>query len=257
MHLGRFPVPRFTRPRGDFRGDFGVARFRRGHRPAGCRLFLSPDRGAPAACPPHRLNVHTRYLNDRVVDYAEQLLSTFPTELNRVLFTNSGSEANDLAFRMVRQATGASGVLVSDFSHHGHTSYLAGLTTGLRTGEALSEYVRPIRIPDMDRTTMSESDLLGSSVAEVDAAIASLTKSGHGLAGFLFDSLFSTEGLNTLPAGYILGVIERVHAAGGLVVADEVQSGFGRICGGTRTLALSLTSSRSASPWAMGIPSEV
>jgi 4-aminobutyrate aminotransferase-like enzyme len=228
MHLGRFPVPRFTRPRGDFRGDFGVARFRRGHRPAGCRLFLSPDRGAPAACPPHRLNIHTRYLNDRVVDYAEQLLSTFPTELNRVLFTNSGSEANDLALRMVQQATGASGVLVSDFSYHGHSSYLAGLTTGLRTGEALSEYVRPIRLPDMDRTTMSESDLLGLSLAEVDAAIDSLAKSGHGLAGFLFDSLFSTEGLNTLPAAYILRVIERVHAAGGLVVADEVQSGFGR-----------------------------
>lgn len=88
--------------------------------------------------------------------------------------------------------------------------------------------MRPIRIPDMDRTTMSESDLLGLSLAEVDAAIDSLAKSGHGLAGFLFDSLFSTEGLNALPAGYILGVIERVHAAGGLVVADEVQPGFGR-----------------------------
>jgi 4-aminobutyrate aminotransferase-like enzyme len=175
-----------------------------------------------------RLNIHTRYLNNHVVDYAEQLLGTFPPELNRVLFTNSGSEANDLAFRMVRQATGASGVLVSDFSYHGHTSYLAGLTTGLRTGEALAAEVRPIRIPDMDRTTLSEADLLAASFAEVDAAIESLDRAGYGLAGFLFDSLFSTEGLNTLPAGYITGVIDRVHAAGGLVVADEVQSGFGR-----------------------------
>ncbi|MBT2522552.1 aspartate aminotransferase family protein [Arthrobacter sp. ISL-28] len=175
-----------------------------------------------------RLNTHTRYLNNRVVDYAEQLLSTFPSRLDKVLFTNSGSEANDLAFRMVRQATGASGVLVSDFSYHGHTSYLAGLTTGLRTGERLAPEVRPIRIPDLDRTTLSESELLSQSLEEVDAAIDSLNAGGFGVAGFLFDSLFSTEGLNSLPNGYISAVIDRVHAAGGLIVADEVQSGFGR-----------------------------
>jgi 4-aminobutyrate aminotransferase-like enzyme len=175
-----------------------------------------------------RLNIHTRYLNHRVVDYAEQLLDTFPANLDRVLFTNSGSEANDLAFRMVRQATQATGVLVSDFSYHGHTSYLAGLTTGLRTGEPLAPEARPIRIPDLDRSTLSEEDLLAQSLAEVDAAIESLAEAGYGLAGFLFDSLFSTEGLNTLPAGYMSGVVDRVHAAGGLVVADEVQSGFGR-----------------------------
>lgn len=174
------------------------------------------------------LNVHTRYLNDRVVDYAERLLATFDDRLDRVFFTNSGSEANELAIRIARQHTGAKGMIVSDFSYHGNTLTLAELTTGLDAREALAAHVRAIRIPDLDTDDRPEAEVLASALAELDAAIASLQEAGHGVAACLFDSLFSTEGMPRLPGGFIAGLVDRIHRAGGLVIADEVQSGFGR-----------------------------
>ncbi|CAN5377709.1 aspartate aminotransferase family protein [soil metagenome] len=177
-----------------------------------------------------RLNIHTRYLNDRVVEYAERLLTTFGAGLDRVMFTNSGSESNDLALRVASQHSGAHGILISDFSYHGHTQALAQLTTGLRTHEGLGTHVRTIRVPDLDGADrgLDPADVLSTALTEVDAAIASLRDSGHGVATWLFDPLFSTEGLNRLPPGYVGEVARRVRAAGGLVIADEVQSGFGR-----------------------------
>jgi 4-aminobutyrate aminotransferase-like enzyme len=175
------------------------------------------------------INLHTRYLNSRVVEYAEALLSTFDGALERLFLTNSGSEANELALRIARQHTGSTGVLVSDFSYHGNTTSLAEMTTGLTVRETLGAHVRALRIPDI--SAVAEADvpaLLEQSLADVDAAITSLQAAGHGVSVFLFDPLFSTEGLLQLPAGYIKGVVARVRAAGGLIISDEVQSGFGR-----------------------------
>lgn len=174
------------------------------------------------------LNVHTRYLNDRVVNYAERLLATFDDHLDRVFFTNSGSEANELAIRIARQHTSEKGMIVSDFSYHGNTITLAEMTTGLDAREALADHVRAIRIPDLDLDERPEAEVLAAALAELDAAIASLQEAGHGVAACLFDSLFSTEGMPRLPESFIAGLVDRIHAAGGLVIADEVQSGFGR-----------------------------
>ncbi|QNE35399.1 aspartate aminotransferase family protein [Leifsonia shinshuensis] len=176
------------------------------------------------------LNIHTRYLNDRVVDYAERLLSTFDAEIDRVIFTNSGSESNDLAFRIATQHSRSSGIIVSDFSYHGHTQALARVTTGLTAHEGLGDHVRTIRVPDLDGadTGVPEAAVLERALRELAEAIASLQETGHGVAAILFDSLFSTEGLNRVPAGYVRQVAALVRAAGGLVIADEVQSGFGR-----------------------------
>ncbi|SJN08737.1 Omega-amino acid--pyruvate aminotransferase [Leucobacter sp. 7(1)] len=175
-----------------------------------------------------RLNIHTRYLNDRVIDYSEQLLATFAPELDRVLYGNSGSEANELAIRIARQQTGTTGMIVSDFSYHGTTITLAELTTGLRTREPLAPHVRALRIPDLDQDPRPESEVLATTLAELDTAIQSLRDSGYGVAAALFDPLFSTEGMPRIPAGLVEGIVQRVRAAGGLVIADEVQSGFGR-----------------------------
>jgi len=175
------------------------------------------------------LNLHSRYLNEPMVAYAEKLLATFPAPLDRVFFTNSGSESNELALRVARQHTGNHGVLVSDFSYHGNTTSLAELTTGLATREGLGAHARVIHIPDLDHAGGVEEDVLtAQALAEVDDAIASLRDSGHGLSAVLFDPLFSTEGLNRVPTGYVSGLAQRVRAAGGLVIGDEVQSGFGR-----------------------------
>lgn len=120
-------------------------------------------------------------------------------------------------------------MLVTDFSYHGNTTSLAELTTGLMVREPLGSHVGPLRIPDTHG--VAEADvpaLLKQSLSDVDAAIASLQATGHGISAFLFDPLFSTEGLLQPPAGYIEGVADRVRAAGGLIISDEVQSGFGR-----------------------------
>ncbi|MCU4299054.1 aminotransferase class III-fold pyridoxal phosphate-dependent enzyme [Brevibacterium permense] len=174
------------------------------------------------------LNVHTRYLNSRIVDYSEALLSTFEERLDRVFFGNSGSEANELALRISRQLTDATGLIVSDFSYHGTTISLAQMTTGLKTREGLGPHVRTLRIPDLDVDPRPESEVLAATLAELDSAIASLQEAGYGVAACLFDWLFSTEGMPRLPEGLAAGIVERIRAAGGLVIADEVQSGFGR-----------------------------
>lgn len=176
------------------------------------------------------VNLHTRYLNSKVVEYAEELLATFDEPLERVFFTNSGSEANELALRIARQHTGSTGILISDHSYHGNTTTLAEMTTALRVKEPLGPHVRTLTVPDaFGLGPAKEKRLLAQALAEVDAAISSLESHGHGLSAILFDPLFSTEGLLKVPRGYIEAVVERVHAAGGLAIADEVQSGFGRI----------------------------
>ena len=174
------------------------------------------------------LNIHTRYLNERVVDYSERLLGTFRPELDRVLYGNSGSEANELAIRIARQLTGNTGMIVSDYSYHGTTITLAQLTTGLKTREPLGAHVRTIRIPDLDLDPRPEAEVLAETLAALDASIASLQEAGFGVAACLFDPLFSTEGMPRVPAGLTAGIAERVRRAGGMVIADEVQSGFGR-----------------------------
>lgn len=177
------------------------------------------------------LNIHTRYLNERVVEYAEALLGRFEPGLDRVLFTNSGSEANELAFRIAMQHTGARGILVTDFSYHGNTSLLAGATTGLRTHEGLAEHVRAFAVPDLDAAHNAGADPVAvrdEALRAVDRSIAELQREGHGVAAVIIESIFSTEGLPRVPEGFVEGVAERVRAAGGLVIGDEVQAGLGR-----------------------------
>jgi len=176
-----------------------------------------------------KLALHTRYLNPRVIEYAEALLGSLAPELDRVAFSNSGSEANELAIRVARLHSGSTGLLISDHSYHGTTLTLAHATTALTVSEAFGDNVRALRIPDATGLdTTAEARLLGESLRDVDEAIASLDEAGQGVAAVMIDSLFSTEGLVRTPEGYIEGLVERVRKAGGLYISDEVQSGFGR-----------------------------
>ncbi|MFL0564461.1 aspartate aminotransferase family protein [Microbacterium sp. 179-I 1D1 NHS] len=174
------------------------------------------------------LNVHTRYLNEKILDYAEALIARFEPELDRVLFANSGSEANELAFRIAMQHTGARGILVTDYSYHGNTSLLAGATTGLLTHEGLAEHVRAFRVPDLDTDRREPAVVRDEALAAVDHALADLHRAGHGISAVILESIFSTEGMPRVPDGFVEGVAARVRAAGGLVIGDEVQAGLGR-----------------------------
>lgn len=174
------------------------------------------------------LNIHTRYLNERVVRYAESLTATFAEPLDSLMFTCTGSEANELALRIARFATGNKGVIVSDYNYHGNTTSLAAVTTALPSSEPFSAHARAVPIPCLYHADGTPEQIAERYVAKVAEAITELQAAGVGLAAMLIDTLFANEGIPRLPAGYLERVAKLVRDAGGLLITDEVQSGFAR-----------------------------
>ena len=172
---------------------------------------------------------HTRYLHDTVLDYAERLLATFPAALSHVMFTCTGSEANDLAFRIARAHTGGTGFIVTENAYHGVTHAIAGLSPSLGEGVPLGEHIRTIPAPDPLRMT---GDLGAAFAAAVQGAIDDMLRHGIKPAGLIVDTIFSSDGVFEGPRGFLKPAVEAIRAAGGVFIADEVQAGFGR-CGDT------------------------
>ncbi|HEY5016144.1 MAG TPA: aspartate aminotransferase family protein, partial [Streptosporangiaceae bacterium] len=167
------------------------------------------------------LNTHTRYLTDGVVDYAERLLATHTVGPAHAMFTCTGSEANDLGLRIARAFTGGTGVIVTGNAYHGVTAAVAELSPSLGANVPLGAHVRAVPAP----VPGAEPDF----VAGVAAAIADLRRHGVRLAAFLADSIFSSDGvLPSTGSGFLARAASLVREAGGLYIADEVQSGFGR-----------------------------
>jgi 4-aminobutyrate aminotransferase-like enzyme len=172
------------------------------------------------------LNTHTRYLNDVVDCYAERLLATFPAEINHLVLTCTGSEANDLALRIAKAVTGRAGFIVTETAYHGNTAAVADVSPSSRPGQALPPHVRVVPAPEMFR---APADNLAERFAEaVNEAIADLERSSIGFAGLLVDTIFSSDGVYADPAGFLAPAVKLVHDRGGLFIADEVQPGFGR-----------------------------
>jgi 4-aminobutyrate aminotransferase-like enzyme len=165
------------------------------------------------------LNTHTRYLTEGVVGYAERLLATHDLGAPaNAMFTCTGSEANDLALRVARHHTGGTGVIVTANAYHGVTAALAELSPSLGPNVPLGTHVRVVPAPAAGVNF----------TAAVAWAISDLQRHGLRLAAFLADSLFSSDGVLPEPAGFLAPVAEIVRVAGGLYIADEVQSGFAR-----------------------------
>jgi len=174
------------------------------------------------------LNTNTRYVQESILDYSEQLLSTFPAELGHVMFTCTGSEANDLAMRVAKYVTGNQGIIVTSGAYHGLTAEVSSFSPSLGIGVPLGANVRVIDAPDALRFSSDQGSLEDHLRNQVRAAIADLHRHGIGLAAFIADSIFSSDGVFAGPAGFLRPIIEEVQAAGGLYIADEVQPGFGR-----------------------------
>jgi len=169
------------------------------------------------------LNTHTRYLHETVLDYAEKLLATFPTEISQIMFTCTGSEANDLALRVARTCTGGTGFIVTETAYHGVTSALAELSPSLGLPLAKDSHARLVPAP------RSAGNDTGEIFARhVRAALDDMKKNGIRPAGLLVDTIFSSDGVFADPKGFLRPAVEAVRAAGGLFIADEVQPGFGR-----------------------------
>ena len=178
-----------------------------------------------------RLNTNTRYLYDIVLDYAERLAASLPGPLSVCVFVNSGSEANDVAWRMVKAVTGRSGALVMRHAYHGITDAVDELAPYDKRDDQIASHVRTLTPPDVYRGPHRGDPLEAGRryAAEADAAIESLRAAGHEIAALMVDSALCSEGMLQAPPGYLAAVAGKVRAAGGLVIADEVQAGFGRL----------------------------
>ena len=162
--------------------------------------------------------VNARYLADPLVELSERLLSTFPAEagLDTVLLVNSGSEANDLAWRLAAGVTGHAGVLVTEHAYHGVTEATTALSPEDWPPDNAPAHVARIPAPG------SGADF----AAALDEALAELT---GGLAATVLDGSLMSDGIYTPDDSELRTLVERTRAAGGLYVADEVQAGHGRL----------------------------
>jgi 4-aminobutyrate aminotransferase-like enzyme len=202
------------------------------------RQFLDAYNNVPSVghCHPHvveaiakqaaTLNTHTRYLVEPLLNYAERLLATFPSEVGNVMFTCSGSEAVDLALRIARFHTRGAGVIVTSNAYHGTTRATAEISPSLGSAVPLGRDVWTVEPPVRSRTP--ELDVGEEFADRVCAAISDMTRHGVKFAAFIADSLFSSDGIIPATPGFLKPVVAAVHQAGGLYIADEVQPGFGR-----------------------------
>jgi 4-aminobutyrate aminotransferase-like enzyme len=169
------------------------------------------------------LNTHTRYLHDGIVNYAEDLTGTFADPLNAMMFTCTGSEANDIALRMARAVSGKTGVIVTDHTYHGNTDAVSQLSSTNPPPDRWDN-IKFVPAPDSYRP-MSSEDWTG----HVRDAIARLEAHGHGVSALLICPFFANEGFPDLPKGWVVPAVDAVREAGGVIIADEVQPGFGRL----------------------------
>ncbi len=176
-----------------------------------------------------KLNTNTRYLHDNLVNYADKLLATLPDELSVCMFVNSGSEANELAFRLARNYTGSKELLTVEGAYHGNTNACIEASPYKFNGpggEGAREHVHMVKLPDPYRGESQSADFYAASVGD---AITQITDDGNKPGAFICESLQGVAGHIIMPEGYLQAVYSQVRAAGGVCIADEVQVGFGRV----------------------------
>ncbi|RAT12615.1 MULTISPECIES: aspartate aminotransferase family protein [Lonsdalea] len=173
-----------------------------------------------------QLNTHTRYLHERILDYTEDLLTTLPPDITKAMYMCTGSEANDLAIRVARAYSGGTGIIVSQEAYHGTSDLTSGASPALGSGQPLASTTRLVPAPD--RYRINAPDLGVWFANEIQKQIDDMAAHGIKFAGFLADSIFSSDGVLPDPVGFLQPAIDVVHANGGIFIADEVQPGFAR-----------------------------
>jgi 4-aminobutyrate aminotransferase-like enzyme/Ser/Thr protein kinase RdoA (MazF antagonist) len=177
------------------------------------------------------LNTNLRYLHETAVALAERLCASMPAGLDTCMFVNSGSEANDLAWRLATAATGGAGGIVTAHAYHGVTAAIAALSPEEWVGDDHPGHVETIPAPDPYAGPHRGPDWAGRYIACLDGAVASLSERGIAPAAVFIDSGFTSDGILVPPPEYLEELVRRTRAAGALFVADEVQTGFGRFGG--------------------------
>jgi 4-aminobutyrate aminotransferase-like enzyme/Ser/Thr protein kinase RdoA (MazF antagonist) len=168
-----------------------------------------------------RLNTNSRYLHETALEVAERLIATTGGELDVVMFVNSGSEANDVAWQIARAATGGRGGITTDYAYHGITEAISDLTPEDWGSRQPPAHVRTWRPPDHLRGDHPTID-------DFDRAIYELETAGIRLAAAILDGVLTSDGIIDLDPAIAAALVERTHDNGGLYIADEVQGGHGR-----------------------------
>jgi 4-aminobutyrate aminotransferase-like enzyme len=176
------------------------------------------------------LNTNTRYLHTTIVELAERIVASMPDDLDTVMFVNSGSEANDLAWRLATIATGADAGLVTDWAYHGVTAAIVDFSPSEWPRGQRPEGVETFAPPDTYRGPYAAGgdDTAALARRDLEAAVARLAERGRRPAALFIDSLFTSAGIFTPDPAVVAATLQAARDAGALLVADEVQSGHGR-----------------------------
>ncbi len=203
------------------------------------RRFVDMYNNVPSVghCHPHvvdavsnqiaTLNVHSRYLHEGILEYAERLTAKHHNGIHSVVFSCTGTEANEVALMMARAATGGEGIICTNAAYHGNSTEVRRLThCKSETGNVRSiPFPEIFRFGQVDTPTADPCDYF---LHRLNDVIAGFERDGVALAGMLVCPIFANEGLPNVPAGFFSEALKMVHAAGGLLIADEVQAGLCR-----------------------------
>ena len=189
---------------------------------------------AVAAAQLKRLNSNTRYLHPAQVAFADKVLSKMPEQLSVCYFVNSGSEGNELALRLARAHTGGMDMIAPDHGYHGNTTGAISISAYKfnAPGEiGQPDWVQLVEVADDYRGSFrrDDPDRAEKYAALVERAITDIQARGGKLAGFIAETFPSVGGQIIPPVGYLPAVYKRIRAAGGVCIADEVQTGLGRL----------------------------
>ncbi|MCU0909694.1 MAG: aminotransferase class III-fold pyridoxal phosphate-dependent enzyme [Rhodobacteraceae bacterium] len=176
------------------------------------------------------LNTHTRYLHGLVLDLIENLAGRLGHDIGQAILTCTGSEANDVAIRMAQAATGKMGLIATDNTYHGNTAAVAQLNARRPPIGGPARHIRLVPAPDRRAPVGGSAEGQAHAfAAHVARAVADLEDNGSGFAGLILCPAFCNEGLTVLEPGFLAQAMAVVRRVGGLVIADEVQPGFGRL----------------------------
>ena len=171
----------------------------------------------------NKLNTNTRYLHENIITLAERLAATTEEGLDVAYFCCSGSEANDLAVQLSKAHTKQQGCIVLSNAYHGNTTEIFQLSPEDCPNEQRKEWVRTIPGPG------GFLDNQSAYIERLKKEAGVLIKNGHGIACFIADSVFSSDGIYEIPNDFLKKIYQEIRVFGGVVIADEVQSGFGRL----------------------------
>jgi len=178
------------------------------------------------------INTNSRYLHENINALARELLATLPPQLSVFHFVNSGSEANELAIRMLKAATGEKDIIASEVGYHGNTNMCIDISSYKfdgKGGEGAPEHTHIFPLPDAFRGKYRGENTGAQYAAEVKKQINNIHAKGRGVGGFIIESIISCGGQIELPDGFLTAAYDYVREAGGLCISDEVQVGCGRM----------------------------